>query len=203
VRGAHQIGYARRMVGLGHAVRYSFGEYLAHERVSNTRHEFLDGQIFAMAGGSPEHSALIAAFAAHLANAVRGGRCRVHMSDLRVRVSATGLTTYPDVAVICGPWQRDAADEHTVVNPTLLVEVLSPTTEAYDRGEKLEHYKRIDSLRACALVAPDRHEVELWTRSADGPWARALLGPGAALELAAIGARLDLDAVFLDAREPT
>jgi Uma2 family endonuclease len=203
VRGAREMGYARRMVGLGHAVRYSFGEYLAHERVSNTRHEFLDGQIFAMAGGSPEHSALIAAFATHLANAVRGGRCRVHMSDLRVRVIATGLTTYPDVAVICGPWQRDPADEHTIVNPTLLLEVLSPSTEAYDRGEKLEHYKQIDSLRAAVLVAPDRQEVELWTRAADRPWVRAVLGPGAVVELAAIGARIELDAAFADAREPT
>lgn len=95
------------------------------------------------------------------------------------------------------------ADEHTIVNPTRLLEVLSPSAEAYDRGEKLEHYERIDSLRACALVAPDRREVELWTRVADGPWARALLGPGAALELAAIGARLDVDAVSADAREPT
>ena len=95
------------MISHGHAVRYSFHEYVAHERASNTRHEYLHGQIYAMAGGSPEHSALIASVATHLSVQVRGGRCRVHMSDLRIRVSATGLATYPDVAVVCGPWHRD------------------------------------------------------------------------------------------------
>lgn len=190
------------MISHGHAVHYSFREYVAHERASNTRHEYLHGQIYAMAGGSPEHSALIASVATHLSNQVRGGRCRVHMSDLRIRVAATGLATYPDVAVVCGPWQRDPDDEHTVINPTVLVEVLSPSTAAYDRGEKLEHYKLIPTLRACVLVAPDRRELELWLRDGDGPWTRALVGPGQRAELPAIAASLDVDAVFADAAEP-
>jgi Uma2 family endonuclease len=154
-----------------------------------------------MAGGSPEHSAMIASLAAHLGNLVRGGRCRVHISDLRIRVSETGLATYPDVAVVCGPWQRDPDDEHTVVNPTMIVEVLSPSTEAYDRGEKLEHYKRIASLRACLLVAQDRREVEIWSRDDEGPWARALVTNGA-LELSCLGGGVDVDAVYRDAAEP-
>jgi Uma2 family endonuclease len=190
------------MISHGHAVRYSFHEYVAHERASNTRHEYLHGQIYAMAGGSPEHSALIASVATHLSNQVRGGRCRVHMSDLRIRVAATGLATYPDVAVVCGPWQRDPDDEHTVINPVVLVEVLSPSTAAYDRGEKLEHYKLIPSLRACVLVAPDRRELEIWHRDGDGPWSRALVGPGQRAELPAILATLDVDALFADAAEP-
>lgn len=189
------------MIAQGHAVRYSFHEYVVHERVSNTRHEYLHGQIYAMAGGSPEHSAMIASLAAHLSNLVRGSRCRVHMSDLRVRVSETGLATYPDVAVVCGPWQRDPDDDHTVVNPTLLVEVLSPSTEAYDRGEKLEHYRRIPTLRACLLVAHDRREIELWSRDGDGPWARALIA-GGRLDLACLQGHLDVDAIYADAAEP-
>ncbi len=189
------------MIGHGHAVRYSFRDYVAHERASNTRHEFLHGQIYAMAGGSPEHSALIASLAGNLLALVRGGPCRVHMSDLRIRVSETGLATYPDVAIICGPWQRDPEDANTVINPTLLAEVLSPSTAAYDRGEKLEHYERIPTLRVCLLVAHDRREIEVWSRNDEGPWARALIAAGN-LELACLQARLDVDAVYADAAEP-
>lgn len=98
------------MAARGRSVFYSFRDYITHEEASNTRHEYLDGQIYAMAGGTPEHSALIASVTTHLSNAVRGGACRVHMSDLRIRVAETGLATYPDAAVICGPWERDPED---------------------------------------------------------------------------------------------
>lgn len=190
------------MVARGHAVNYTFRDYLVHEEASNTKHEYLDGQIYAMAGGTPEHSALIASVATHLSNQVRGGPCRVHISDLRVRVLETGLATYPDVAVLCGAWARDPDDERTILNPSVLVEVLSPSTEAYDRGEKLEHYRRIPSLRACLLVAVDRREIEIWTREESEPWKRALVLSGQVVEVSAIAARLDVDAVYDDAKEP-
>jgi Uma2 family endonuclease len=186
----------------GHAVRYSFADYVRHEHVSNTRHEYLNGQIYAMAGGSPEHSALIASLTTHLSNQVRGGRCRVHMSDLRVRVKETGLATYPDVVVVCGPWQRDPDDANTLLNPVVVIEVLSPSTEAYDRGEKLAHYKLIPTLRACLLVAHERREIEIWSRDDGGPWRRALCAAGQSVELAAIEGRLDVDAIYADAAEP-
>jgi Uma2 family endonuclease len=187
-----------------HPVRYTFRAYVAHDSASSTKHEFLDGQIYAMAGGTPEHSALIASVTTHIASQIRGGPCRVHISDLRVRVAETGLATYPDVTVLCGPWERDSEDANTIVNPTVLVEVLSPSTEAYDRGEKIEHYKRIPTLRACLLLAHDRREIELWTRSeADEPWSRALVIGGQIAEIAAVGARLDVDRVYEDAREPS
>lgn len=144
-----------------HPVRYTFREYIAHDDASSTKHEYLEGQIYAMAGGTPEHSALIATVTARLADGFRKGPCRVHSSDLRVRVKETGLTTYPDVTVVRGPWERDADDRNTITNPTLVVEVLSPSTERYDRGEKLGHYQRIPSLRACVLVAHDRREIEV------------------------------------------
>jgi len=192
------------MVARGHAVHHTFREYLAHEETSNTRHEYLDGQIYAMAGGTPEHSALIASVTTHLSNQVRGGTCRVHMSDLRVRVLETGLATYPDVAVICGAWQRDPDDERTILNPMVIVEVLSPSTEAYDRGEKLEHYKRIPSLRACLLVAADRCEIELWSRGeATESWKRALVLTGQVVEIEALAAKLEVDSVYADASEPS
>ncbi|MEJ7734368.1 MAG: Uma2 family endonuclease [Polyangiaceae bacterium] len=190
------------MVARGHPVHYSFRDYISHEEASNTKHEYLGGQIYAMAGGTPEHSALIASVATHLSNHVRGGQCRVHMSDLRVRVTETGLATYPDVAVVCGPWERDREDARTLLNPAVLVEVLSRSTEAYDRGEKLEHYKRIPSLRAYLLVAHDRREVEMWTRETGEDWKRALLGAGQTVIIAAISATLEVDALYDDAAEP-
>jgi Uma2 family endonuclease len=191
------------MVARGHAVYHTFRAYLAHEDASNTKHEYLDGEIYAMAGGTPEHSALIASVTTHLSNQVRGGPCRVHMSDLRIRVLETGLATYPDVAVVCGSWERDPEDSRTIVNPTVLVEVLSPSTESYDRGEKLEHYKRIPSLRACLLVAHDRREIEIWARESSEPWSRALVVSGQTTHIAAVRVSLDVDAVYDDAEEPS
>lgn len=190
------------VIARSHTVRYALEEYLALEAASNTKHEFLDGQIYAMAGGTPEHSALTASFAATLHAQLRGGSCRVHSSDLRVRVSETGLVTYPDVTVVCGPWVRDPSDTNTVVNPTLVVEVLSRTTQAYDRGEKREHYMRIPTLQAIVLAAHDRPELEVWTRRDGDRWDRALYGAGEAVVLAAIGARVEVDAVYREASEP-
>jgi Uma2 family endonuclease len=120
--------------------RYSFADYLAFEEASTTKHEFLDGEIYGMAGGTPEHAALSVAVSSALLAQLRGGPCRVYSSDLRVRVHATGLATYPDVTVVCGEVQRDPESVTTVVNPRIVVEVLSDATEAYDRGQKLDHY---------------------------------------------------------------
>ncbi|MCA9621140.1 MAG: Uma2 family endonuclease [Myxococcales bacterium] len=185
-----------------HPVHYSFGEYIAHDAASSTKHEYLDGQIYAMAGGTPQHSALIASVTTHLSNQVRGSSCRVHSSDLRIRVPETGLATYPDVAVVCGPWERDPNDAHTIINPRVLVEVLSPSTETYDRGEKLEHYKRIPTLAAYLLVAHDRRAFELWTRGPDGAWSSTTALAGESVAISTIGAHLDVDAIYDDAGEP-
>jgi Uma2 family endonuclease len=186
---------------VSHPVRYSFAEYVAHEKASNVKHEYYAGQIYAMAGGSPEHSALIATLAGQLSSQVRGGPCRVHMADLRIQVREPELTTYPDITVICGPWERHPADPNTILNPTLLVEVLSPSTEAYDRGDKLQHYKQVPTLRAVLLVATERQEVEIWFRREGEAWSRALVN-GGRLALDAISAELDIDAAYEDAREP-
>lgn len=184
-------------------VRHSFAEYIELEEASSTKHELLDGQIFAMAGGTPEHSALIASAAFQLSRQTRGGRCRVHASELRIRVASSGLATYPDLSVVCGPWERDPENARTVLNPSVLVEVLSPSTEAYDRGEKLLRYKEIPALQAIALVAHDRREVEVWRRpDAAAPWTRGLYGPSQVAPLTE-ALELDVDALYDDAAEPT
>src|SRR5262245_30524586 len=135
--------------------RFSFEEYLAFEEVSNVKHEFLDGQVWAMAGGTPDHAAICANITTALSNQLRDKPCRVYSSDLRVRVRATGLGTYPDVTVIFDRFESDPSDPkgNTAVNPRVIVEVLSPSTQQYDRGEKLDHYKQIPSLQEVVLVA--------------------------------------------------
>lgn len=175
-----------------HIVRYTFREYIAHEEASNTKHEYLDGQIYAMAGGTPVHAALAVAIAGQLYAQLRGGPCRGYSSDLRVRVAATGLATYPDVTVLCGDREVDPQDKNTVTNPTAVIEVTSPSTAEYDRKEKLGHYQRVSSLRHIVFVAHDERRVEVWTRGADGAWSARGAGDGEIAELAAIGARIDV-----------
>ncbi|MBX3191105.1 MAG: Uma2 family endonuclease [Labilithrix sp.] len=169
--------------------RLSFDDYLRIEEDSGTKHEFVDGQVFAMSGGTPEHAGIAANITALLAAALRGQPCRVFSSDLRVRVRETGLGTYPDVTVICGKVDVDPDDPkgHTAVNPCLLVEVLSPSTEDYDRGEKLGNYKRIPSLEEIILVAHDRREVEIVRREGDGSWSRHIARDGDSVKLVSLG----------------
>ena len=184
-----------------HAVHYAWREYLALERASNIQHEYLDGQIYAMAGGTPAHAALQLAVPNLLFSQLRTGRCRALGSDLRIRVVATGLATYPDVTIICGPRETDPEDENSVTNPTLLVEVLSPSTAVYDRGEKFAHYKRIPSLRQYVLVSPDEPRVEVWTRDDDAAWTSTVFTDGDRAELGSIGARLDVRELYQAAAE--
>jgi len=180
--------------------RYSFADYLALEEASNTKHEFLSGEIYGMAGGTPEHAALSVAVSSSLLAQLRGGPCRVYSSDLRVRVLATGLATYPDVTVVCGEVERDPESPTTVVNPRVVVEVLSEGTEAYDRGQKLDHYRRIPSLAAVVLVSHRTPTIEVWERAPDGAWRRRESGVGQSAEIEALSARLLVDEVYLGFR---
>ncbi len=127
------------MSGLAHAAHYTFRDYLALEESGNVKHEFYQGEIYAMAGGTPAHAALQVAVPSLLFPQIRGGTCRAHGAVLRVRVLATGLATYPDVTPVCGPRELDPEDANTVVNPTVLFEVLSPGTAEFDRGGKFEN----------------------------------------------------------------
>lgn len=182
-------------------VEMSFADYIAREKTSEVKHQFLDGEVVAMAGGTLEHALLAANVIGGLTNAVRGGPCRVFSSDARIRVSETGLTTYPDVSVICGPIERDPDDPNTATNPTLIVEVLSESTEAFDRGKKFEHYRKMPSLMAYLLVSQDEPLIEIYTRNQDGTWTLAEARPPGDVRVEALGCRLSVAEIYAGVRE--
>src|SRR5258706_5732891 len=139
-------------------IKYSYAEYLALEESSNVKHEFFDGEISAMAGGTPQHSALAATVTGLLFSQLRSGPCLTYNSDLRVR-TASGLATYPDVTVVCGLPEPAESDPHAVTNPTLIIEVQSQRTAEYDAKDKFEHYKTLRSLRQYVLVSHRDHSL--------------------------------------------
>lgn len=152
--------------------RWSVDDYLAQERAAVVKSEYFDGEVFAMAGASEPHNLIAMNVGAELRAALRG-RCRVYPSDMRIK-SPSGLYTYPDVVVVCGKPQFEGDRRDVLVNPSLIVEVLSSSTEGYDRGKKFEHYRQIPSLQSYLLVATDRRSVELYVRQPAGAW---LLSP--------------------------
>jgi Uma2 family endonuclease len=173
-------------------------EYLAVERASETRHEYLDGQMVAMPGGSYEHSLIGANLIQSIGRQLRGGPCRVLSSDMRVLVSATGLYTYADVVVLCG--EPALVDKYSdlLTNPIVLIEVLSPSTEAYDRGRKFQQYITLESLQEYLLVSQDRPNVEQFVRHEDRDhWVfTAVTDLAASIALPSIGCELALAEVY-------
>jgi Uma2 family endonuclease len=172
-------------------------EYLAFERDTELKHEFYRGEIFAMGGASREHNLVSGNIFASLHHQLAGRNCVAFTSDMRVKISGTGLYTYPDVAVSCE--QPKFEDEHldTLLNPQVIVEVLSDSTEKYDRGKKFEHYRTLESLREYVLVAQDAPRVEHFARLDDGSWRMTVvIGLEAALELPALACRLPLSEIY-------
>ena len=176
--------------------RYTYADYLAHEAGSNVRHEFFNGEIYAMAGGSLAHAAMAMNVGAALVAGLRDRPCVVYSSDLKVRVLASGLTAYPDVTVICGPPETDPLSDHVALNPTIVVEVTSPGTEDWDRGEKLENYRKIPSLRECLIVSHRERNVEVHRRTVEGRWTVISAGPGETVDLTSLGAVLAVDDLY-------
>ncbi len=174
--------------------RYSYEDYLATERDSTMKHEFVDGEICALVGGTARHSALASRISAALEN-LRSPNCIAFQSDMRLRVLATGRATYPDVSMVCGPIQLDPADPSgtTITNPALLVEALSPSTEEVDRGSKLEDYQRIPSLEEYVLVS-QYSRIEIYRRLSSESWEYRDVREGA-VQLAS-GATLDLAILY-------
>jgi len=175
--------------------RMTFKEYVAFEETTELRHELEDGQVFAMAGGTPEHAALVSAV--HLAVGARlSSDCRAYVENLRVR-TPSGKATYPDVLIVCGPIARDPEDENTITNPRAIIEVLSDSTEAYDRGRKFAHYRSCPSFVEYVLVASQgTPKIErfvkkegIWTLSDDA-------GPGQAQHLSSVDVALDVDTIY-------
>jgi Uma2 family endonuclease len=180
------------------ALSMSYAEYVAAESASELRHEWLHGQVFAMAGGTPEHAGLAMSVGAQLLAALRDRPCRVFSADLRVRVESTGLSTYPDVSVVCGKLETASNDAQAIVNPTVLVEVLSDSTEAYDRGEKFAHYRRIPSLREYVLLSQRERRIEVHRLNASGHWELHEAAGGETIELTSLGCRLTVDEIYRD-----
>jgi len=180
--------------------RFSFAEYADLVADKGMKLEYLDGQVWAMSGGSPDHARVTTNIAALLSAALRGQPCAVYSPDLRVRSKATGLGTYADVTVICGAVELDPEDpkKHTATNPRVLVEVLSPSTEEYDRGKKLEHYKTIPSVEAVVLVAHDERAIEIVHRGPGGLWSHTKVSTRGSARVPAIDVDLALDEVYRD-----
>jgi Uma2 family endonuclease len=174
----------------------TYTEYVASEAASPVKREFIRGQVYAMAGGTPEHGALAAAIIREFGIALRGRPCRVYSSDLRVRILDTQMATYPDATVVCGRLETAPDDPNAAINPKLVVEVLSESTEAYDRGAKSAHYRRVASLQEYVLVAQDEPRIEVYRRSDDGGWLLHEARKGEQLELRSIGVMLDVSAVY-------
>jgi len=182
-----EVSTARRL-------HHTYDQYLEVERLSSVRHEFLDGEIYAMAGGTPEHGILAARVTALLAARVPAG-CHVASSDVKIFIEATGLATYPDVSLVCGPLVRAARDSLALTNPVLLVEVTSPSTEDYDRGDKLSQYRQIPSLQAVLLVSHASKRITVVQRDAEA-WTTRDVRPGEQVVLATPAITFDIDAVY-------
>lgn len=160
-------------------------QYLEIERRAEFKSEYYQGEMFAMSGATRLHNLVTGNIVGQFYVQLRGRPCEMYPSNMRVRVSATGLYTYPDIVVVCGEPQFLEGELDTLLNPTALVEVLSPSTEAYDRGRKFDHYRAIESLQQYLLVAFDRVHTDLYTRRADGLWVlTAADGPEGSIELA-------------------
>lgn len=179
----------------------SFGidDFLTWEAEQHERHEYLAGEVFAMTGARDAHNTIALNTASALRNGLRGGPCRVFIADMKLRVDAADAVFYPDVLVTCDTRDRAPEADMAKRHPSLIVEVLSPSTAAYDRGLKFELYRRLDSLREYLLIEPDRRHVDLFRREADGRWLLQSVGPDGAIELTSVGGvRLDLATIYED-----
>jgi Uma2 family endonuclease len=170
-------------------------QYLAFEREAEAKHEYLDGQIFDMAGASREHNTISSNLHGLLWSSLRRNPCRPFTSDMKVLAGPFG--SYPDITVVCGEQRFQDEQRDALTNPTLVIEVLSDSTEAYDRGEKFLRYQQIESLREYVLVSQDRPRIERFLRQEDGSWNYLLIeGADAAVRLEAIGVTLSLAEVY-------
>lgn len=172
-------------------------EYLAIERQAEVRSEYLDGEMFAMTGGSLRHNLIVSNLIRELSLQLKNRPCQVYPSDLRVHVPATGLYTYPDAIVVCGEPRLEDRGFDTLLNPILIAEVLSPATEAYDRGKKFEHYRTIESLAEYLLIAQDEPRVEQYLRQDGNRWLlTAMAGLDGSVALPSIQCELSLAEVY-------
>jgi Uma2 family endonuclease len=177
--------------------RLTVEEYLAIEEAAEIKSEFYQGEMFAMAGATYAHSRIASNACRHLGNLLAEQPCGVCDSDMRIHIPQTGLFTYADVVVVCGEPKFLDRKQMTLLNPTLIVEVLSPSTEAYDRGKKFEHYQSIDSLREYVLIASDRVSVMVHRRQSESQWlTMTVTSLDGRMELESVACRLMLNEVY-------
>ena len=170
-------------------------EYLAYERQAEYKSEYIAGQIIAMAGAGRKHNLITGNLFRMIGNQLLGRPCEVYMSEMRVKVSAQGMYTYPDLVAICGDGQFEGAQQDTLLNPTLIIEVLSPSTALYDRKAKFGYYRQLPSLQEYVLVAQDQQLVEHFVR-AEGGWLLTEPAEPAVLHLPSIGCTVPMDEVY-------
>ncbi len=176
---------------------YTIKDYVDLEAYSNIKHELIDGQILAMSGGTLEHSRLAAAVIFQLGKQLEDGPCDVFTSGARVHVIAGNLITYPDISVCCGGAQTGSEDPLAMINPTVLIEVTSPSTENYDRGTKFQRYQLIPTLREYVVISQHAPAVAVFFRRDDGSWSAGdTARPGERAQLRSIGCALDVDALY-------
>jgi Uma2 family endonuclease len=184
------------------APRYTPEEYLARERAAEYKSEYVNGFIVAMTGASRAHNVVTVNVSRELGNQLEGRPCEVYVADMRVKVEATGTYRYPDVVVACGDIAFEDAELDTLLNPVVIVEVLSPSTESVDRGEKLAHYRRLPSLREYLLISQDAPQIETFVRRGDGWLLSDVSGLDASVHLASIDCVLPLRRVYDKVRFP-
>ena len=171
-------------------------DYLAGEELSPIKHEYIDGQIYAMAGASDAHVTIAGNLFALLRNHVRGTGCRVYMADMKAFIETANIFYYPDVMVTCD--ERDRAFPNHKKYPCLIVEVLSPKTEAFDRGDKFADYQQLQSLQEYVLISQKRQRVECFRRNAEGFWVLQTYNQGSEIHLASIDFRTSIDSLYED-----
>ena len=177
--------------------RISPEEYLAFERASDQRHEYADGEIFAMSGGTREHSLTATNIVGELRAALRGRRCEVHGSDMRIKVPSTRRYVYADGIIVCGRPLFEDETRDTLLNPLVIIEVLSDSTERYDRGAKFAQYQSVPSIKDYVLASQTEARIEHFHRLPDDTWLLRILGPGERLVLESSGCEIAVDDAYL------
>lgn len=172
------------------------GEYLDLERKAEIRSEYIAGRIYTMSGASRRHNLIAGNFYREISSQLRGRACEAYMADMRVKVSPAGMYTYPDLTIVCGEPSFEDAYVDTLLNPTVIVEVLSESTEAYDRGEKFAQYRRLDTLREYVLVAQDKIRIEHYLREGEQWILSEISDPDSILQLVSIACQVGLAAVY-------
>ncbi len=176
---------------------FTADDFLSWESIQETKHEFADGIAYAMAGAGEKHVTISGNVFAALRSHVRGTPCRAYIADMKLRVDEADAFFYPDVFVTCS--DNDAKREDYKKEPVLVIEVLSPTTAAYDRGLKFAHYRQLPSLKEYVLIDPERISVEIFRRDATDHWVLYPYGPGESVEFASIGLNLSIETIYEDA----